>query len=451
MSVIPCLLALKKVWDRHKGIILICVAAFILRGMVFLRVAENTQRAFSPDSYVYEQLGINILAHGVFSTDLQPPYSPNTLATPGYPFLIAAVYGIFGRSPIMVIFLQLVFGTLVCLLVYRIGREIFNEKTGLIAALFLAFDLPSISYTNSLLTETLFTLLLTGSIYCLVGFFKHPNKFLLLSTGVLLGLAALCRPIAQYLFIPLGIIFILLGPGELKKRMVHYLILTVVFFVMLAPWLIRNYTLTGIFDLTSLQGVSLLFLKAGGVKLTLAGKDCRNASSKYINGTTTELIHEIETQYGSLDEKSPAEKDRIYKKKALGIILQHPLVYLRNVLSCSLYMLTKSDFSTSWFVMGLQRGKTRNVFRKLVELSNLIFVLVLWFGIIYGGYFLVKEQKYWPLVLLLTLIGYFTFLSAGPEAFSRFRVPIMPYIALLGSYGLVTYLSRKALKENKEI
>jgi len=45
----------------------------------------------------------------------------------------------------------------------------------------------------------------------------------------------------------------------------------------------------------------------------------------------------------------------------------------------------------------------------------------------------------------LTLIGYFLIFTAGP-AYSRFRVPIVPFIAVLAGVGWAPWLTRSAFQ-----
>jgi hypothetical protein len=48
----------------------------------------------------------------------------------------------------------------------------------------------------------------------------------------------------------------------------------------------------------------------------------------------------------------------------------------------------------------------------------------------------------WGIILYLLLI------SAGPEAYSRFRVPVMPFFCLYGGYGLYHFIAHIFYKSN---
>ncbi|MDP8970050.1 MAG: hypothetical protein M3N52_06070, partial [Actinomycetota bacterium] len=55
------------------------------------------------------------------------------------------------------------------------------------------------------------------------------------------------------------------------------------------------------------------------------------------------------------------------------------------------------------------------------------------------------RQRRWPqLGVLGALIAYFLLVSSGTESFSRFRVPMVPYLAVLGGCGAATVWARVA-------
>ena len=51
---------------------------------------------------------------------------------------------------------------------------------------------------------------------------------------------------------------------------------------------------------------------------------------------------------------------------------------------------------------------------------------------------LVRERRWLILALLFLLITYFVGLSAGGEANSRFRIPVVPFLAILAGTGLTS-------------
>lgn len=56
-------------------------------------------------------------------------------------------------------------------------------------------------------------------------------------------------------------------------------------------------------------------------------------------------------------------------------------------------------------------------------------------------FLLIRERNYFALAFIFLIIFYFLLLQAGPESYSRFRVPIVPYISLLSGLGIHGVLS----------
>ena len=71
----------------------------------------------------------------------------------------------------------------------------------------------------------------------------------------------------------------------------------------------------------------------------------------------------------------------------------------------------------------------------VVGVEALVLSLIM-LGAAWGCYGLLRSRKYFELAAIASFIVYFIISSAGPEAFSRFRAPIMPYFALLAGYAV---------------
>src|SRR5262245_41328438 len=66
------------------------------------------------------------------------------------------MYAMFGANPRLVAFVQVLLGTLVCWLVYRLGRRCAGERVGLVAAVVVAVNPTYIFTTNLLASENLY-------------------------------------------------------------------------------------------------------------------------------------------------------------------------------------------------------------------------------------------------------------------------------------------------------
>ena len=90
------------------------------------------------------------------------PGIPTAHRTPIYPLFLSGVYFIFGHSYLAVRIMQAIIGALTCLLIYWLGKEIFDEGVGRVVSLIVVFYLVPISYTGfSSNRNLLFTFLLS--------------------------------------------------------------------------------------------------------------------------------------------------------------------------------------------------------------------------------------------------------------------------------------------------
>lgn len=154
---------------------------------------------------------------------------PTARVAPGYPFFISLIYRARGNFE-TVRFAQIFILGGTAVLAYLIARKLVPKKFAILAALNVAVWPYLLLYTQLILTEVLFTFSLVAATYSLAKFHAKPTKKIALLSGLLLGLAALVRPVAM--FLPLWIIVM-----GWKK----WLIVLAVFILVLAPWTIRNY------------------------------------------------------------------------------------------------------------------------------------------------------------------------------------------------------------------
>ncbi len=118
----------------RKKLLLIFGIAFVTRVVLFLAICPwqetvQEERIIFKDAVHYHDLAINLLEHQTFSDSTQVPYLPNWERVPVYPSFLASVYSIFGYYPFIAIFLQVIIGSITCVLAYKIGIHLFDEKT----------------------------------------------------------------------------------------------------------------------------------------------------------------------------------------------------------------------------------------------------------------------------------------------------------------------------------
>jgi len=182
--------------------------------------------------------------------------------TPGYPLLLAAWFTLLGDEPSVLAarMLGVLLGTLSVGLVYLLGRQLFGQTTGLVAA-FLAAIYPGAIVTSVLiLSEPAFCPLMLLQIILLINVHRTGGRHILMSAflaGLVGGCATLVRP-SWLLFTPAVALLLLFITRGVTRKLAVVAVLLVAMCVPLAPWWVRNARRIGHFVPTTLQvGASL--------------------------------------------------------------------------------------------------------------------------------------------------------------------------------------------------
>lgn len=325
---------------------------------------------------------------------------PETLRTPGYPLFVAALKAI-GFNLRGIALVQHLFAVAIVVFLARSGWTV--------AAVVLAIDLPTIVHANKILTETLFTLLLL-IVFVLAWRGERP-----IVAGLVLGAAALVRPIAVLFFVPLSLYFFW------TRRRALIAPFAVCALLLPTVWVIRNYRATGVATLSSVSGHHMLFLKAAGV---LAIED---------PGDFTANLHRRQSEMQALANRrtSPLlpHARRAQEQLRIGreIVQRHPLASVKLAARGVAATMLGGGAHALVELTGISR---RAAERLLVAYSGLLLLLA-----IIGAVRLWNADRRLAALIILT-IAYFVGLSAGAESYSRFRVPVMPMYAMAISAAL---------------
>jgi hypothetical protein len=364
---------------------------------------------------------------------------PDTLRTPGYPLLIVPfIWGHVGIQYLILLqhLLRVAVILATCIFAWWLTG---SRRQAFLAALAMCLDLPFLRYTNYIMTETLFTVVLSAVLLLLWLESKDMQRpgLRCVATGFLAGALVLIRPIALFFFVPVAAYLLL-------TRKSHKLRAAVVFVAAFACtpmlWAARNYHGTGYFTVSSISGYSVQFRGAGVLAINDPGDFYSNLDKRSIE--LAELTcRDWQSRYGrSCAQMSVPEKSKVYASYGSKIIFQHPLAYAKVVArGLGVTMLAGSPASLS----------------KLTGMSfNLASRVLLFYTLPAFSFSIVGLWAFWrshrPFFwLALFTCMYFVGIAAGPESFARFRVPIMPVYAVLIASGIdagvVRFASWRAL------
>jgi 4-amino-4-deoxy-L-arabinose transferase-like glycosyltransferase len=274
--------------------------------------------------------------------------------------------------------------------------------------------------------------------------------------ALLCGAAILTRPIGVVLPFVLGPALVLWPSASTRRsRLMPALVFTGL--ALLAPlgWTVRNYQAAGVPQLTSLVAINAYYHRAAQVEAERLGVSVEDVRQQFLEGASDGVASPRETGTALAT----------MERRALDIVLSDPLGYLASHLA-GIGQLLGPDKDV-WVQLRVGAPPDSGPARSLSEFVNVRFdghqdtggaprilavgQLVLLYGLAIIG--LVtgfrEPRSRAPLALALALILYFLVMS-GPEAYARFRVPMMPFVALLSALGLTWLRQRLVLTKNAE-
>jgi hypothetical protein len=266
-----------------------------------------------------------------------------------------------------------------------------------------------------LLTESLFVVLLTIAFDLFGRAIRAARGRDALACGLLLGLAILCRPIA--LGLPL---FSLLARNWKASRLVLLGSAIVV-----TPWVARNALAVGLWDVSSVGAVNLLYHRASAVEDARMGRP-----------------HETAATPADASDRAAVARMR---RRGWDILRGNAGLFARLTLSAwlrtfgpdedPLFQLLgiPADPSPWW----LTRREASHQPRAPSLAENLVegaFLLALLAGVILGLRAF-RDPVCRPMLLAASAVVVYFLLVSGPEYYGRFRVPILPFLALIADAG----------------
>jgi hypothetical protein len=412
-----------------------------------LMFSSNADGIFeSSDSREYHQLALNIIQHRSFSQSLNPPLEPETIRTPAYPVLLSALYQIVGIRPHAVIVIQVALSVLTLLATGRIASLLFGPRAALLAAVFLALDPLSLYYSQVVMTETLFTTALTLSLLGLAYASRHPSFHYPCLTGICLALATYTRPTGYYLgmLFPAVLFLSVRGSRGWRPALASAAVMWLLFAAPIGAWQVRNYVTTGSAEFSQVKNQYLFIAKAAAIVAIRDGVSLKEAQQRLAEEHAASLPLDFprSSQVRLLESQG---------RFAQAIVVAHPILFIRTTFQgAAANLLGPSNLA---HLFGADNVALRDAFLRrdfgrfalrdwIITVSSWTYGL-LFLGALYIGVGILLTHNRCvngDIALLMLTAAYVVLVSSGPEAYSRFRMPVMPMLCILAAGG---YLCRR--------
>lgn len=407
----------------------------------------------------YYQLSQGILNGHGFTWDSEPPYHPNPLRPPVWPYLIALFAGTF-KTYWAVFALEVILGSLIPVLALHIASRLFGLRAGKWTAFLMCFEPYLVLFSTILYTETSFIFFFLLS---MLYFLKYVDQRTLRDAvwcAVFMGLATLIKPTIQFLpiLLPIGLWVMWRNSSmkelavDPKKYLKHLAAFLLVFGAIMAPWLYRNKVEFGVWGISAQPAFNLYVYLVP----TVLSIDNRTDFK-------TELDRHLGPQGISANEITLANSDE-YKAKAYPVLAEHKMALVKSALTTLVTFFTHDGMLTVLGYSGIQvpplapgtsalsllahpAALASAIAQYAVSPAILILVMRL-FWVALTGFFIFGVWKFFrsrpdgfarvAAAAALCIILYFAATTAinGAGVNARFRMPVDPFIIGFALYGL---------------
>jgi 4-amino-4-deoxy-L-arabinose transferase-like glycosyltransferase len=281
----------------------------------------------------------------------------------------------------------------------------------------------------NLLTETLF------SCFFILFLFLFGNGdrriLVLLTSGFILGMALIIRPVGQILLIPL---LLMLAFQTWRRQLALVLLIAV---AVSSTWVIRNQVVFGVPQLSGIQSLNLLQFEGAG-----AFAKQNNVSLKEAQTIESKLeINEV-GQNPSIQSLVEYRVD-----KGIELITANPLGFIElHVEGAVKILFGPGSANISKLTAHLEQSELVIDFLKALIILMRLFVFSL---VCISIYFALRKKVFIP-IQFYSIVSWILILisSGGANAYSRFRVPLIPLEIIIICVGLSSPTQRAWLEKH---
>jgi 4-amino-4-deoxy-L-arabinose transferase-like glycosyltransferase len=416
-------------WSRARtSFFWIVLLAMLLRLSIILVGHTYKFKTFDDNfSFGWEmgRIGRSLALGQGFSNPFNDPSGPTAWEPPIYPFLIAAVFKLFGiythASALVLLTINSFFSALTCIPIFLISRRCFSEKVAIWGAWLWAL-LPNVTYwsTRWVWETSLAALVMTVLFWLTLILEEREGWRPWVEFGVLWGIAALTNT-SLLAFLPASGLWIWIRRAKQRKRsFTGVLLAALMFFACIAPWLVRNYEIFG----------QPIFIRSN------FGAELRLGNGPGADGTWMEFLHPSQNVYEMRRYLRLGEIAYVKQRK------QEAVEYIKADYARFAFLSLKRFIYYWGGIPKLSKFPPPEVKNALFLASSLLAL----FGLIQA--IRKKRRGAWLFFwLILTYPAVYYFVFPHP----RYRHPIEPELGVLIVYIFSETESKKRSRESAEV
>lgn len=380
----------------------------------------------TPDTPAYEDLARAVRTGVAYSSPLAggPGGFPADLQRPpGYPVFLALVSGL-GHDRSRVAWVQAALTGALAAAIVVFGTPVVGGRAAVVAGCLFATDWVSIVHAPLVMADALYSLLMALAVLAALAACGQRRWLALGPAGILFGLAALTKPAAQLVVLAVaGVALLERGIGLRKVA-----VLGLAYLVVVGPWMARNRSVHGVADLSAIGTSALYFYTALGAEEGVGGDP----------GQMNAAVNRADAAWQSLAIPAGARRARMQSEAWRSIARAWPRVVLQSALG-----LARTALGTA--PETVRRILEKPEWGAWLALVPLVQVGLLWALALLGLWSGLVSRDLRVLLLGAAVVA-ILLPAASPLGYSRYRVPAVPLLALLGGVGLSRLEGRPAAK-----
>ena len=442
------------------------LSAATICGALWSVASLDVDRHYTPDSPAYVDLARNLSA---YANPADPLWGSAVNRTPGYPLLIAAAFALVGEDVANVIGIQILLFLGSIYLTYRIGKRLSGPMCGAIAACVLALSLESNVFAIYLMNETLFTTALLASTWVWLSAIKQPHKGWAFLSGLGLGAATLIRPAGMYLPILLAPPF-LIGSQKFSRKCAQLALFAAGVAFPVGSWMAHHYSLTGTAFVTTVQSKDMLYFRAAGamaeeqnvhrwvaatvlaeqlwepygIRVSAAERQQLTRAIKHSNHAWLNRFFDQQVSSQGSAAIGSYLLSSAEKRLAIKTLWQHPVGTFKTAANGLIRLFGGTATYRTLRLAGYDTKAEDHLWLRTGYIAVALGLLgFCYLGATAGLFSLLRHRRYEVCYTLLVFIAYFTAVALGPTATTRYRIPMMPFVAILTATGILAVCQHK--------
>lgn len=385
--------------------------SLICKLLVLNKLPENY--LFELDSFRYLELSKDFYSN-YFSINS----SPSAFETsPGFPFYLFLVGNL---TPKNIITSQLLLLSIIQFLFYKTLYARFSFSSSITGLLVLIFESSININSFKILSETLILLLIALTLFFISK--KSTSLHGQLVIGLILGCAILVKPIAQFIFLALVITLLLM-----KIYFRQFFLTVIICSSIFLGWSTYNLIKFNVPQISGIQSYNLLYYEGAGAKSFQF-----NSPLLIIQEQEMALEKEIERQDDNL-----ADLVEYRQQRGRSLIFSNIKGFVEmHVSGVVKILLGPSNATTRQFLGELPFSRVTIIISFLFSVTtSLLMVIGSGFTMFWLSPKAILKRDFFLLFISISFVLLLA-VSSGANAYSRFRVPLVPFQIYLLCYAL---------------